>query len=177
MATPRKPKESVPRWLWIDNEKFYLNSEKTAEFFNVSARTLLNWDEKSGGALKNSTGWWDIKAIMEWRNGEGEESDFARKLRAEADLKEEQVKEKKLENEILIGEYYKKFEVEQEWAMRIIEIKNSLLALSKKIGSEISDPGIRIEVEKMVAEEVYNYLDQYARTGKYTPKPKKRGIK
>ncbi len=178
MTTGKKIKETVPRWLWVEGEKFYLNSEKTAEFFSVSERTLLNWNEKSGGALKKDTGWWDTQAIMEWLSKESSGSDAARKLKAEADLKEEQVAAKRLENAIERGEYLKKSEVSQEWATRIIELKNSLLALAKLIGSLMTDPNLRIWVERVITEKVYEFLEQYSRTGKYTPKQTtKRGRK
>jgi hypothetical protein len=168
----------IPRWLWLDGDKFYLNSEKTAEFFGVSTRTLINWNDQSGGALKKDTGWWDIQAIMVWRT-DHETSNEARKLKAEADLKEEQAERARRDNEEKAGQLILATEVHTEWARRIIELKTGLLAMGRKAAGQFSDPDVRIEVEKIISDEVYNLLKQYARGGKYTPtgrapKPKRK---
>lgn len=158
----------VPRWLWVDGEKWYLSSEKTAEFFGVSNRTLLNWDNASGGTLKKDTGWWDVQAIVRWQL-DHEKSDAARKLKSEADLKTEQATKARIENEESKGKLIPKADVENEWARRIVELKNSLQALGRKIAGRISDPDTRIEVEKLISDEVYEMLSQYSREGVYTP--------
>lgn len=170
-----KPKQKiVPAGIdFSEDGRLLMSSAKTAEFFNVTDWTIREWGDK--GCPKEKRGWWDVKAVMEWlgkvRPSEGkEESDAARKLKAEADLKEAQAKKEALEYEAMLEKYFLKEEVEEEWAMRIHEVKNSLLALSKKIGSTITDPDMRIEIEKSISEEVYNMLEQYARYGKYTPK-------
>jgi hypothetical protein len=171
-----KTVKTLPRWLKIENDKFYLSSEKTADFFGVSIRTLLNWDEKAAGSLKNSYGFWDLKAIMEWRS-DGKVSDASRKAKAEADLKEEQALAKKFENEVERGQYMAKAEIENEWARRVVEIKASLLALTRKIAAGFSDPNIRIDVEKKIGDEIYIMLEQYSREGQYTPSTKKKRAK
>ena len=173
MQKPKKTTKPAVRWLRIENDKVYLNSEKTAEFFDVSDRTIRDWDDKAGGFLKLARGWWDIKAIMEWRSGTNEESDAARKLRAEADLKEEQAAKAKREREILEGQYMAVEEIHTEWARRISEVKSGLLAMAKKIAGQFSDSDMRIEIEKITSDEVYDLLDQYSRDGKYTPTKKK----
>jgi len=177
MQKTKKPTKAPVRWLRIENDKFYLNSEKTAEFFDVTDRTIRDWDDKAGGILKLTRGWWDIKAIMEWRSGANSESDVARKLRAEADLKEEQAAKAKREREILEGQYLPVEEMSSEWARRLVEVKSGLLAMSRKIASQFSDPDIRIEVEKIASDEVYDLLDQYSRDGKYTPYKQRKGRK
>lgn len=168
-----KTKNDIPRWVRTEEGKIYLNTEKTAEFFGVSDHTIRDWDGKAGGNLKLNRGWWDIKAIMEWRSGANDESDLARKLRAEADLKEEQAAKAKREREILEGQYIAAEEVHSEWARRISEVKSGLLAMAKKIAGQFSDPDLRIEIEKITSDEVYDLLDQYSREGKYTPTKRK----
>lgn len=167
-----KALKTLPKWLKVEGDNFYLSSEKTAEFFDISMRTLLNWDEKADGTLKKEYGFWDIKAIMLWRAGEAGTSDLARKLKAEADLKEEQAIAKKFENEVEQGLYMAKADIENEWSRRVVEIKTSLLSLARKIAGCFSDTDIRIEVEKKIGEEVYNMLEQYSRVGQYTPRIK-----
>ncbi len=168
-----KVKHDIPRWVRVINDKILLNTEKTAEFFGVTDHTIRDWDAKAGGILKIERGWWDIKAIMEWRSGANEESDAARKLRAEADLKEEQAAKARREREILEGQYMAVEEIHTEWARRISEVKSGLLAMAKKIAGQFSDPDLRIEIEKIVSDEVYDLLEQYSRDGKYTPTKKK----
>jgi len=166
-----KTVSNKPRWLKIDGEKFYLNSEKTAEFFDVSPRTLLNWEEQ--GAPKESTGWWDLKAVLEWREARGEgNQDSARKLKAEADRLEEQVYKLRLENEIKLSNYMPKADLEEEWSRRVTEVNLGLRIVPKKLAGEISDPDIAIVIEQRATELIYEILEQYARDGAYTPKPK-----
>jgi hypothetical protein len=166
-----KTQEQIPRWLWIDGDKIFLNSEKTAAFFNVSPRTLINWDARSGGTLKKDTGWWDIKVMLEWKMN-GEDSDEARKLKAEADYKEAQVKKAQLENDVRIGELFPANEIFKEWTGRVVELKTGLLAMGRRVGSHFTDPEMRTAVESAVQEEVFDLLGQYARNGKYTPAEK-----
>jgi hypothetical protein len=169
-----KAKAVIPRWVWIDGDRFYLNTEKTALFFDVADRTLREWDEKANGTLKKDRGWWDIQAVMEWRNGEDDDTDMARKLRAEANLTEAKAAKAVREMEILNGQYLPADTVYSEWARRVAEVKSGVLAFSKKVAGQFSDPDVRIEVEKILADEAHDLLEQYSRTGKYTPSPKKK---
>jgi phage terminase Nu1 subunit (DNA packaging protein) len=166
-----------PGFRFNENGEIELSSAKCAEFFNVSDWTVRDWGSK--GAPQVERGWWNLKEIVQWlgkgRPGEGEDlSDEARKLKAEANLKEQQALKTEFENDVLKGRYFPKEEVEKEWSTRIIEIKNFLLAFARKIGSLITDPDLRIELEKSISDEVYSALNQYSRAGKYTPNIKKK---
>jgi len=164
-----KANNTVPPWVLVIDGKIALRAEKAGEFFDVDERTIRNWDAKANGTLRIKRGWYDIKAIMDWRSGQNAESDAARKLKAEADLKEEQATMARIEREILEGKYLSVDEVYTEWARRVSEVKSGLLALSKKVAAQFSDADIRIEVENILSDEIYDLLSQYARKGKYTP--------
>jgi hypothetical protein len=167
-------KNDIPRWLKIEGETVLLNSGKTAEFFGVTVKTLAQWAKE--GCPKHARGWWNPKEILAWRGEATDEgtkeamSVLARKLKAEADYKEARAESAIRQNEILEGQYMPKDEIETQWARRVIELKTGLLALGNKIAGQITDPDIRLEVERVINDEVYELLEQYARDGSYTPK-------
>ena len=172
---------SMPRWLRITGEEpgaggeeVLLNSQKTAEFFGVTVKTLNEWAKQ--GCPKHARGWWNPKDIVAWR-GEATDEDtkeamsvLARKLKAEADYKEAKAAAAVRQNEILEGQFMPRDEIESQWARRVTELKAGLLALGNKIAGQIMDPDVRLEVERVITDEVYELLEQYARDGVYTPK-------
>lgn len=173
---PKNKSDTIPNWIRIqEGGGFHLNSEKTADFFGVTPRTLLDWAKK--GAPKVQRGWWDPKAIMEWRGSvesdSGENSLAVKKLKADVDYKEAKAIREQRMNQILEGEYVPVAEIETEWSRRVTEVKTGLLALTNKIAGQITDPDIRLEVEQVIRDEVYELLEQYARDGTYTPAGKK----
>jgi len=171
-------KSELPRWLKIEGERALLNSGKTADFFGVTVKTLAQWAKE--GCPKHSRGWWDPKEILAWR-GEATDEDtkeamsvLARKLKAEADYKEARAEAAIRQNEILEGQYMPREEIETQWANRVIELKAGLLALGRKIAGQIADVEVRLEVERVINDEVYELLEQYARDGVYTPRATKK---
>lgn len=184
MAKRKSTKNSdriAPSWIRFpdpEGGRFLLSSEYTARFFGVTPRTLLDWEKK--GAPKASRGWWDPKAIMEWREGSansGVDNLTAKKLKAEVIYKEAKAAREQRMNLILEGEYVPLADIEDEWARRVTEVKSGLLALTNKIAGQITDPDIRLEVEQVIRDEVYELLEQYARDGTYTPNKRKAGKK
>lgn len=175
-------KNQIPRWLKITDEasgeEVLLNSQKTADFFAVTVKTLAEWAKQ--GCPKHARGWWNPKDVMAWRGEATDEntkeamSVLARKLKADADYKEARAAAALRQNEILEGQYMPREEIETQWSRRITELKAGLLALSNKIAGQITDPDVRLEVERVITDEVYELLEQYARDGVYTPKPIKR---
>lgn len=171
-------KNGMPRWLKIEEETVLFNSERTANFFSVTVKTLADWAKQ--GCPKHARGWWDPKAILTWR-GEVTDADAkeaksvaARKLQADADYKEAKAAHAIRQNEILAGQFIPREAIEDHWARRVIELKTGLLALGNKIAGQITDPDIRLEVEQVITDEVYELLEQYARDGTYTPKAAKK---
>lgn len=169
----RSNEAELPNWLKIEAEQVLLSTAKTAEFFAVTRETLSSWAKK--GAPKEARGWWSPKTLMEWLGkSQGQQANEmsmeARKLKADAEYREEKAKREKRMNEILEGQYLPADEIENEWARRITEVKTGLLALRNTIVAQFSDPDIRLVVERVLTNEIHELLEQYARDGAYTPK-------
>jgi len=156
-----------------DDGRLLISTAALSKAMNTSVKTLAEWAK--AGMPKESTGWWDLAAVLAWRGqsvgaGKAEEmSDEARKLRADADFREVRAAREKRMMEIIDGQYIEKTELESEWARRIIEMKSALLLLAKKVSTEFTDATIRRTVEKVITSEVYSMLEQYSREGAYTP--------
>lgn len=166
----------MPSYVRIENGEILLNTEKTAEFFGVTRMALSLWTKK--GAPKAARGWWNIRELMVWLGkapvsgpdgAGGEASAEARKLAADAEYRELKAAREKIALEALMGQLMHRNEVAAEWSRRIAELKASLMALARKIAGQIPDPDARRVVESVIANEVRDYLEQYAREGRYTP--------
>lgn len=158
--------------------RLLISTAALSKAMSTSAKTISEWAKT--GMPKESTGWWDLAAVLAWRGqsvgaGRAEEmSDEARKLKADADCREIKAVREKRMLEVLDGLYVEKAEIETEWARRIIEMKSALLLLAKKVSTEFTDAPIRRTVEKVITNEVYVMLEQYSREGAYTPAAKKK---
>lgn len=178
MVIEEKPKRKPRPWYRIDGDRVLLNTEAAARFHSVTDRTLRNWVQE--GCPQEKPGWYDPAAIMRWRNGDGRsggsaagESMAARKLEAETKYREAKAKREQLALEAQQGLYFSKDEVEAAWAGRIVELKAGLLAMARKAAGGFADAELRRNIERVIMDEIYDLLDQYSRTGQYTPKQKK----
>ena len=89
--------ENIDEW-WVRS------TSETCQFFNVTQKTLSNWEKK--GAPKKDHGKWDIKELIEWKYMNGkEESAEVRKLKAEADLKESKAAQEAIKLALTEGRY------------------------------------------------------------------------
>jgi len=168
----KKSDIAVPSWICFEGDFFYLNSEKTAQFFDVTPRTVTNW--KKRGAPQPKRGWWDLKKLVEWMGIGNEETMMARKIKAETSYREAKAEREQILKNELLGKYMQIEQVEEEWAKRVTEVKSGLMALARAVAAEFADPDIRKTVEKVVNNEVIDLLEQYSRTGRYTPKVKEK---
>lgn len=142
----------------IVEEKFIFSTNDTTEFFGVSRETLSTWAKK--GAPKAKRGKWDIKALMEWRYGQGgqKETPEARKLRAEADLKETKAQQEKIKLGVTRTEYLPVFEVKADLTRLFANLKKSLLAISHNVASNLGgiDPDaaelVKTEIDKRITD-------------------------
>lgn len=164
----------LPAWIRIEGEAIWLNTAMTARFFGVSRMTLSEWARR--GAPKTARGWWPIRELNEWlgrspgAGGEGAPSLEARKLAADAEYRELKAAREKVALAALADTLMHKDELADEWARRVNELKASLLSLARKVAGQFTDPDARSVVESVVTDEVYDYLEQYSRTGRYTAK-------
>ena len=86
------------------DEWWVRSTSETCQFFNVTQKTLSNWEKK--GAPKKDHGKWDIKELIEWKYVNGkEESAGVRKLKAEADLKESKAAQEAIKLALTEGRY------------------------------------------------------------------------
>jgi hypothetical protein len=171
VGRPKQNSDAIPGIL-IEDGRILFSTEKTAYFFDVTDRTIRNW-EKSGAPGKARHGWWDIKELRKWVEADDESSLNTRKIIADVKYRELKAQREEISIQELEGFYMKKEDVASEWAKRVLEVKKALLALCRKIAVKIPDPDMKIYVEGLVETEVYDLLDQFARHGKYTPKSDK----
>lgn len=173
----KKSSNNAPSWIKFEGDFFYLNSEMTAKYFNVTPRTLIDWAKR--GAPKESRGWWDPQKLMEWLGksaGDQEKpSDEARKLRADADYREHKAEKEEIVLAVLKGEYISKEEVDRQWSVVGNQLKNNMLLWSRTMAPELAHLDMR-SVEKVLTDGVYDLLEQISSTSRYrkNKKAKKR---
>jgi hypothetical protein len=148
-----------------------VSAAKTAEFFGISVRTLTSWTARD--CPKNSYGKYNLQEVMKWRGSAStSESSEAKKAKAEAKYREHKAELAELQVGEKAGNLISKEEVINEWALRVANVKTSLLLLPKKLAGLFPDPRMRQQVEEVVKDVVRNALDQYVRKGDYTPDEK-----
>ncbi|MDF2631423.1 MAG: hypothetical protein K0Q85_19 [Caproiciproducens sp.] len=160
-------------WIQIEDTRLLLNSTATAEFFNISRKTLLMWERK--GAPKEERGWWDIKKLMEWLGKGGSSkneavSDEARKLAAEAKYKEAKAAMAEMDQAVMEGKYIEKSEVDRTWAIVGTQIKANIMAWVRTLTPTLAHQDMR-SVEKVMTGAVYDLLEQLSSKGRFQKKP------
>jgi hypothetical protein len=156
--------------------KILISTKGLCQVLGVSRMMISKYGKD--GMPKRSVGWWCLEEVLAWLNtvstrqpdGKTQVTDKARKLKADADYKELKAEREEIVLEALKGQYIKKDEIVREWTERVLNLKTSLLSLPKLIAREFLDQEIGSLVEKKVQEYVIEYLNEYARQGKYTPK-------
>lgn len=156
---------------------FIFNTQEVCIFFNVSRETLSGWAKK--GAPKEARGLWDLKKLMEWKNGAGdtkEESPEIRKLKADVryrEAKADMEEIKKLEKE---GQYVAVEDIEKDLSEVFSRVKQGLLFIGQKIMIELNAqfPELALDAKHLVDEEIQKGLMQFARTGTYSKKVKRK---
>lgn len=176
--TTKKTSKTAPSWIKFEGDFFYLNSEMTAKFFQVTPRTLIDW--KKRGAPNVMRGWWDVQKLSEWlgkgtAGGKEPISDEARKLKADADYKEMKAEKEEIQLAVLRGEYISKEEVDRQWSVLGNQLKNNMILWSRTVAPELAHLDMR-SVEKVLTDAVYDLLEQLSSTSRYrkAKKAKKR---
>lgn len=157
-----------------DTQRVICTSSLICSILDISRETLSEWVKRGCPKIKN--GWYDLSLVIEWKFKTSDDEDeddvsegtknkwMIRKNKAAA-LRQE------FENEVKFGQYLLKSDVAEEFALRILEVKKSLLLMPNAISSKVVDIDMRKLVKEVIREYVYNMLDQYSRTGEFTPKP------
>lgn len=125
-------------------------------YFDVSRPTLAQWKEKGCPQLKR--GKWDFIAVLRWRGGlegtgEGEDeeespNDYLRKVKAEADLKERQVKLLDIDLGKARGEILDVEDVKVLFSDAVLNAKNLLLALPSKAAPQLAGVSVLLDFKK-----------------------------
>lgn len=120
-----------------EDRKFIFSTADTCEFFGISRETLSTWKKK--GAPSIGRGKWNIKSVMEWRfSGKHKKSSEARKLEAEADLKEAKAAQEKIKLGLKQDEFLATDAVKAELNRLFSNLKKSLLAISHNVAGDLS---------------------------------------
>lgn len=156
------------------NKWWVRGTSEAQDFFEVSAETLSNWEKR--GAPKEGYGKWDIKKIIEWKYGvsAGDKSPEARRLVADADLKEAKAGQEAIKLSLAAGKYISTSEVTQDLKRLFSILKKSLTAIGHDVATELNvlDPDIALTAKKVVDDAVYNALKQLAEKGEYLQRKK-----
>lgn len=168
--------ESIPSWLEVDGQRILLNAKSTAEFFGVTERALLEWVKR--GCPKESRGWYDIKAVMDWRGSTtgpkaAELSAEARRILAEAKFKEAKAAMAAMDQAVMEGKYIEKAEVDRTWATVGTQLKANIMAWVRTLTPQLAHQDMR-SVEKVMSGAVYDLLEQLSGQGKYQKKTSKK---
>ena len=156
--------ENIDEW-WVRS------TSETCQFFNVTQKTLSNWEKK--GAPKKDHGKWDIKELIEWKYMNGkEESAEVRKLKAEADLKESKAAQEAIKLALTEGRYIQVDKVTRDLKRLFSVLKKSLVAIGHNVATEINgiDPESAVIANNLIDEKIYEALEQLSKSGIYGKK-------
>ncbi len=143
-----------------NSQKWWIvSTAQAAEFFGVSDETLRNW-EKSG-APKVTRGKWDAQALVEWKY-RSEESAEARKLKAEADLKEAKASLEQIRLDVTQKKFIETAQVTKDLSRLFAGLKKSFTALGNRVTAELTaiDPDVAITAGKVVDDTVKDALQR-----------------
>ena len=153
------------------DEWWVRSTSETCQFFNVTQKTLSNWEKK--GAPKKDHGKWDIKELIEWKYMNGkEESAEVRKLKAEADLKESKAAQEAIKLALTEGRYIPVDKVTRDLKRLFSVLKKSLVAIGHNVATEINgiDPESAVIANNLIDEKIHEALEQLSRSGIYGKK-------
>jgi phage terminase Nu1 subunit (DNA packaging protein) len=156
---------------------FIFGTAQICDFFNVSRETLSSWEKK--GAPKEGRGKWDLKKLIEWKFGTGDDRELsleARKLKADVRYRETKADVEEIKKLEKVGQYVSVEDVTKDLAEVFSRIKQGLLFLGHRIAAEVNAqyPEVALEVKGLVDEEVRKGLKQLAQTGTYSDGNNKR---
>lgn len=168
--------DELNRLVKIGNDKQILISTKgLCLVLGVSKMTISKWSKQ--GMPKRGIGWWCLADVIAWRDSSTGEASRetqhkslnARKLEADAQYKEVKAEKEEILLNALKGQYIEREAIVREWTERVLNLKKSLLMLPKLVASEFINVEISAQVEEKTTDYVHDFLNEYARKGKYTP--------
>ena len=149
-------------------DKFLVSTEELAKIVHKQRRTVQRW--RARGLPVRPDGLIDLREFFLWY-----QETFCKlpKSSLDKEIKKVKLEREKLALSLELGESLPRSQVEEEWAKRILEFKQGLIALEFRISGLLSDKTgkPRAVVQKILREEVRDLLNRYARDGEYTPSP------
>lgn len=148
-------------------------TSEICSFFDISAKTLNNWEKR--GAPKKDYGKWDLRDLVDWKYGGGKaESAEARKLKAEANLKEVKLAQEEIKLAVTEGRYISATTVTADLRRLFSVLKKSLLAIGHDVSTELNsiDQEAAVAANKIINEVIHNALEQLSSGGIYNGKKK-----
>jgi len=176
----------------IKTADFLVTIHVLSEIMGISIPTLRKY-VNNFGAPQHSHGLYRLKDFVQWylksygiasESGEqddGAESDEGslkrRQTKAETRYREAKAAQAELQLKILRGEYLPREEVEAEWASRVSAVRVGLLNFAKALPLDLVGKDAQ-GIEVVLRREAESLLNEYSRSGQYTPKvePAERGV-
>ena len=156
---------------------FVFSSADICEFFDISRETLSGWAKK--GAPKESRGYWDLKKLIQWKYGEGDTKEISqesRKLKADVRYREAKADMIEIDKLEKVGQYVAVEDIEKTLTETFNRVKQGLLFMGHRIATELNAqyPEMALDAKRLVNEEVEKGLIQFAETGSYSKKLKRK---
>jgi len=158
-----EPSNDGHSWVKFEDNQILFNTKMTAKFFGVTPRTLIDW--KKRGAPSEVRGWWNIKALNDWRGGSADLSDEARKLKADADYREHKARLVEMDRQVAEGKYIPVEQVTADLKRLFSNLRQSLLSIGHNIAIELNsiDQDAALVAKKIVDNVVYDALNELAK--------------
>lgn len=150
-----------------ENGDLLISSREILRVFSISNATRDLWAKQ--GCPKVERGWWKLSDVIRWRGignrlDRDEESDEAKKLRADAEYKDMKAKQEAVKLQEMLGNLVPIDMIQEEWAMTFTEIRQQLLKLPNDIRARIYTlyPECSEDVTLIAKETVRQCLDELA---------------
>lgn len=149
-----------------------LLQKHVAEAIGVTYKTVGRWT--TAGMPRNSDKTYSLPKCIEWlldRQTEHQSPEDLESDRWLGEYRKERAMIAKIERKRLEEKLVPKQEILKAWSQRTSEIKSGLLALQHRL-PPLLEARSQNEIMTIVADEVWNLLDNYNRHGQFTPKGK-----
>jgi len=169
----------------VINGQLCISSAVMQEAFGVSRQALGNWAKS--GCPKSKPGWWPLVEVVQWRGmgatgkagkdkPDDERSLGELKLKYEGELKRLQTEQQEMKNAIQAGDYVAVKEIVSELSRHHLELKRSLMGLSRKITTDIAhfvEPSVARKIERGLSDLVTDALLKISTGENYEPSRRK----
>jgi hypothetical protein len=147
-----------------------------SELFSITDRAVRLWSDK--GCPKAGHGKWDLKVVFNWwleniyqAEEDGEALAEAKLEYWQAKARTETVKADIAEDSVMVIKDFK-----DAWLWRVSEMSSGLGSLPMRLAPLVTGK-TESEVRKVLDAELWTIRDKFARTGRFTPAPKKKAVK